>query len=64
MGIIKENIELVSEFRSLKEDIQKGHEQYVLSKPEFKNIMADYVQMLLLKKPENVYEFTRLYFSQ
>eukprot|EP00049_Salpingoeca_infusionum_P007878 m.127180 g.127180 ORF g.127180 m.127180 type:complete len:76 (-) comp13850_c2_seq1:150-377(-) len=39
-------------------------EEYIRSHPEIRNLVSDYIQHMLVKKPDNVVEETRAYFSQ
>lgn len=57
------NIELLSEFKERKKVLLQAHKDYLASNPKLKSLMADYTQTLLLRKPENVYEFTLAYFN-
>ncbi|KAI9346928.1 hypothetical protein BDR26DRAFT_794340, partial [Obelidium mucronatum] len=34
------------------------HAQFIKDHPELQEIMSDYVQLVLLKKPEDVFSFT------
>ena len=48
---------------TVQRNLVASHKTYLLQHPELKSLMADYTQLLLLRKPENVYEFTKDYFS-
>lgn len=60
---IESNIEYLANKQSRKESLEKLHEKYLESHPEIKSFLSDFLQFLLQKKPENVYDFTRDYFS-
>ncbi|KAJ3320752.1 hypothetical protein HDV06_005045 [Boothiomyces sp. JEL0866] len=50
------------EFQIREEEVSKSHKKYVAEHPEIHSFLSDYLQMLLHKKPENVYQFTNEYF--
>ncbi|KAI8613018.1 hypothetical protein BC830DRAFT_1170595 [Chytriomyces sp. MP71] len=49
------NVELISEFKQRK----KLHEEYVSKHPALHEILADYLQLVLHRKPATVYEFSK-----
>ncbi|ORY47679.1 hypothetical protein BCR33DRAFT_714771 [Rhizoclosmatium globosum] len=53
------NIELISEFKQRKAEIKRSHTQYIKEHPKLQEIMSDYVQHILLKRPDDVYTFTQ-----
>ncbi|KAI8850552.1 hypothetical protein BC829DRAFT_389010 [Chytridium lagenaria] len=52
------NIELLSEFKQKRREIRIAHTKYLAQHPELRQILADYLQLLLHRKPQNVFEFT------
>lgn len=63
LGIFQDNIELMSEFLTRREEIEQSHSQYLAQHPELKAFLADYLQLLMHQKPEDVYKFTYEYFK-
>ncbi|KAJ3276037.1 hypothetical protein HDV01_006207 [Terramyces sp. JEL0728] len=59
---LNNNIEYIAEFQIREEEISKSHKKYVEDHPEIHSFLSDYLQLLLHKKPENVYQFTNEYF--
>ncbi|KAI8799886.1 hypothetical protein BJ742DRAFT_843958 [Cladochytrium replicatum] len=57
------NIELKSEYNMNKSEISKQQEEYCSSHPELQEILSDYVQLLLHRKPADVYTFTHEMFN-
>ncbi|KAJ3043996.1 hypothetical protein HDV00_003524 [Rhizophlyctis rosea] len=57
------NIELISEYKERKRELTAAHQAYIEEHPELRSVMADYLQLLLHRKPEDVYAFTAEYFS-
>ncbi|KAI9204151.1 uncharacterized protein BJ171DRAFT_506256 [Polychytrium aggregatum] len=55
------NIEYRSEYLERKNEITRVHEIYIAEHPELQQVMADYLQLVLHRKPQNVYEFTAEY---
>lgn len=45
------------------EELIEGHGEYVRSHPELKALMADFLQHLLLRKPEDVYSEAASFFA-
>lgn len=45
------------------EELKANHTTYVRHHPELKAIMADFLQFLLLRKPEDVFTFAADYFA-
>ncbi|KAJ3054735.1 hypothetical protein HK097_000982 [Rhizophlyctis rosea] len=57
------NIELISEYKERKRERTKIHQTYIENHPELYSVMADYLQLILHRKPDDVYAFTTEYFS-
>lgn len=55
--------ELKAYYLKIKEDIKKEHMEYISKHPEIRSILNDFVSSLLLKKPNNIYNFSQDYFS-
>ncbi|OWF40893.1 ciliogenesis-associated TTC17-interacting protein-like isoform X2 [Mizuhopecten yessoensis] len=58
-----EDMQLYSKFLDRKEELKADHGSYVRHHPELKNLLADFLQFLLLRKPEDVVQFAAEYFS-
>ncbi|XP_054827857.1 ciliogenesis-associated TTC17-interacting protein isoform X2 [Eublepharis macularius] len=59
----EEDVELFSQFLDRKEELQASHATYVRRHPELSNLLADFLQLLLLRKPDNVVTFAAEYFA-
>ncbi|KAJ8324384.1 hypothetical protein QVD99_002416 [Batrachochytrium dendrobatidis] len=57
------NNELISEYMTRKTEISASHSQYINEHPELKAFMSDYLQFLLHRKPQDVYQFTLEYYQ-
>ncbi|TPX70792.1 hypothetical protein SpCBS45565_g01446 [Spizellomyces sp. 'palustris'] len=57
------NIELQSEYAERKRELKTFQEGYITQHPDLSDIMADYLQLVLHRKPQDVYSFTIEYFS-
>ncbi|KAJ3129956.1 OTU domain, ubiquitin aldehyde binding [Nowakowskiella sp. JEL0407] len=57
------NIEIASEYKECKNDIMENQKQYLSNHTDLKQIMGDYLQLLLHRKPEDVYTFTNEFFT-
>ena len=55
--------ELLAYFHATKDKITEEHKEYLLSHPEIRQILQDFLSKLLLKKPDNIYEFANEYFT-
>lgn len=44
---------------TVQEELENDHKQYMLAHPELRAILADFLQSLLIHKPDNVYQFAR-----
>ncbi|XP_076763629.1 ciliogenesis-associated TTC17-interacting protein [Xylocopa sonorina] len=58
-----EDIEMFSKYLDMKSFEIAKHTEYLTDHPEIKQLIADYVQMLLVVKPENVIDFTIQHFK-
>jgi hypothetical protein len=58
-----QDIEEKSEFRIRKQEIEIMHGEYIKHHPELREFLADYMQLLLHRKPVDVYAFTNAYFK-
>lgn len=45
-----------------KEELNAEHASYLKQHPEIRALVSDFLQFLLLRKPENVLQFSRDYF--
>ncbi|KAL8183069.1 UNVERIFIED_CONTAM: hypothetical protein K2H54_014023 [Gekko kuhli] len=59
----EEDMELYSQFLDRKEELQASHATYARRHPELSNLLADFLQLLLLRKPDDVVTFAAEYFS-
>ncbi|XP_052094871.1 ciliogenesis-associated TTC17-interacting protein-like [Mytilus californianus] len=59
----EEDMQLYSRFLDRKEELKADHSSYIRSHPELKSILADFLQFLLLRKPDDVVQFCAEYFS-
>jgi hypothetical protein len=57
------NVEDLSEFKIRKQEIEKVHYKYIQNHPEIRDFLADYMQLLMHRKPDDVYSFTNEYFK-
>lgn len=55
--------ELLTYFHLTKDKITEEHKAYLLQHPEIRQLLQDFLAQLLLKKPDNVYDFANEYFS-
>ncbi|XP_077580299.1 ciliogenesis-associated TTC17-interacting protein isoform X2 [Stigmatopora nigra] len=58
----EEDIQMRSKFLDRKEDLKADHASYLKANPEIRALISDFLQFLLLKKPDDVFEFAREYF--
>ncbi|KAJ6665512.1 hypothetical protein lerEdw1_003353 [Lerista edwardsae] len=58
-----EDPELYSLFLDKKEELQASHATYVRRHPELTALLADFLQLLLLRKPEDVVTFAAEFFA-
>ncbi|XP_076872033.1 ciliogenesis-associated TTC17-interacting protein [Brachyhypopomus gauderio] len=59
----EEDMELYSKFLDRKEELRADHCSYVRQHPELKTLLADFLQLLLLRKPHDVCTFARDFFA-
>ncbi|XP_028396250.1 ciliogenesis-associated TTC17-interacting protein-like [Dendronephthya gigantea] len=57
-----EDMELLSQFTDRKEELVDDHNTYIRRHPEVKAILADFLQFLLMKKPDDIFDFAREFF--
>ncbi|KAJ3299963.1 hypothetical protein HK104_005660 [Borealophlyctis nickersoniae] len=57
------NIELQSEYQDRKNEITQAHEKYIAEHPELRELCVDYLQLILHRKPQDVFAFTAEYFT-
>ncbi|XP_008332501.1 ciliogenesis-associated TTC17-interacting protein isoform X2 [Cynoglossus semilaevis] len=53
-----------SEFLDRKDNIKTSHASYLRQHPEIRSLVSDFLQFLLLRKPDDVFQFARKYFLQ
>ncbi|KAI1898347.1 hypothetical protein AGOR_G00071390 [Albula goreensis] len=53
----EEDMQLCSKFLDRKEELKADHASYVRQHPELKALLADFLQFLLLRKPDDVFLF-------
>ncbi|XDV36197.1 hypothetical protein PO909_006025 [Leuciscus waleckii] len=61
--IWEEDMELYSKFLDRKEELKADYSSYIRQRPELKALMADFLQFLLLRKPQDVFSFARDFFA-
>uniref|UniRef100_A0A8C5S343 Ciliogenesis-associated TTC17-interacting protein n=1 Tax=Laticauda laticaudata TaxID=8630 RepID=A0A8C5S343_LATLA len=59
----EEDVELYSKFLDRKEELQASHATYVRRHPELNILLADFLQLLLLHKPDDVVIFAAEFFA-
>ncbi|KAL5006484.1 hypothetical protein ScPMuIL_015290 [Solemya velum] len=59
----EEDMDLYSQFMERKEELKGDHASYMRSHPELKALLADFLQFLLLRKPDDIISFAGDYFS-
>ncbi|KAE8581321.1 hypothetical protein XENTR_v10024745 [Xenopus tropicalis] len=59
----QEDLQLHSEFLDRKEEFISDHETYLRRHPEMKVLLADFMQFLLLRKPDDIVDFAAEYFQ-
>lgn len=47
-----------------KDELKNEYDQYLHDHPEFRNLMADYMQSILCSKPDDVLSFTTKFFAK
>ncbi|KAM4604676.1 ciliogenesis-associated TTC17-interacting protein [Polymixia lowei] len=58
----EEDMEMHSRFLDRKEELKADHASYLRQHPELRALMADFLQFLLLRKPDDIFQFAREYF--
>ncbi|XP_026169715.1 ciliogenesis-associated TTC17-interacting protein [Mastacembelus armatus] len=58
----EEDMEMRSKFLGRKEELKADHASYLRQHPEIRALISDFLQFLLLRKPEDVFQFAREYF--
>ncbi|KTG00698.1 hypothetical protein cypCar_00025282 [Cyprinus carpio] len=61
--IWEEDMELYSKFLDRKEELKADYSSYVRQHPEIKALLADFLQFLLLRKPQDVFSFAHDFFA-
>lgn len=56
-------MQLYSKFLDRKEELKADHAVYMKDHPEVKALLADFLQFLLLRKPDDVIEFASEFFA-
>ncbi|MFT7818103.1 ciliogenesis-associated TTC17-interacting protein [Arapaima gigas] len=59
----EEDMQMYSKFLDRKEELKASHASYVRHLPELKALLADFLQFLLLRKPEDIFSFAAEYFA-
>ncbi|XP_074659702.1 ciliogenesis-associated TTC17-interacting protein-like [Tubulanus polymorphus] len=59
----EEDVQLYSKFLDRKEDLKGDHAAYMRHHPELRALLADFLQFLLLRKPDDVATFAADYFA-
>ncbi|KAK0134538.1 Ciliogenesis-associated TTC17-interacting protein [Merluccius polli] len=58
----EEDMEMHSKFLDRKEELQADHASYLRRHPELRTLLSDFLQFLLLRKPDDVVHFAKEYF--
>ncbi|XP_028282603.1 ciliogenesis-associated TTC17-interacting protein [Parambassis ranga] len=58
----EEDLQMRSEFLDRKEELKASHISYLRQHPEIRALISDFLQFLLLRKPDDVFPFAREYF--
>ena len=61
---LEESLEYIADFEDRQESFATLHKKYLESHPEIRSFLSDYMQLLLHRKPEDVYKFTTEYFAK
>ncbi|KAM4627047.1 ciliogenesis-associated TTC17-interacting protein [Discoglossus pictus] len=59
----QEDMQLYSEFLDRKEDLLSSHKTYLMQHPEMNVLLADFMQFLILRKPEDIISFAADFFG-
>ncbi len=46
----------------MQDDLEESYKSYLQNNPELRAILADFMQAVLIQKPDDVYQFARDYF--
>ncbi|XP_037642683.1 ciliogenesis-associated TTC17-interacting protein-like [Sebastes umbrosus] len=58
----EEDMQMRSKFLDRKEELKADHASYLRQHPEIRALVSDFLQFLLLRKPDDVFQFAREYF--
>ncbi|XP_020505632.2 ciliogenesis-associated TTC17-interacting protein [Labrus bergylta] len=58
----EEDMQMCSKFLDRKEELKANHTSYLRQHPEIRALISDFLQFLLLRKPDDVVQFAREYF--
>ncbi|KAI3375254.1 hypothetical protein L3Q82_021759 [Scortum barcoo] len=58
----EEDMQMRSKFLDRKEELKADHASYLRQHPDIRALVADFLQFLLLRKPDDVFQFAREYF--
>ncbi|XP_056247674.1 ciliogenesis-associated TTC17-interacting protein [Seriola aureovittata] len=58
----EEDMQMHSKFLDRKEELKADHDSYLRQHPEIRALISDFLQFLLLRKPDDVFQFAREYF--
>ncbi|XP_030259615.1 ciliogenesis-associated TTC17-interacting protein [Sparus aurata] len=58
----EEDMQMRSSFLDRKEELREDHASYLRQHPEIRALISDFLQFLLLRKPDDVFQFAREYF--
>ncbi|XP_070700895.1 ciliogenesis-associated TTC17-interacting protein [Pempheris klunzingeri] len=58
----EEDMQMRSKFLDRKEELKADHASYLRHHPEIRALISDFLQFLLLRKPDDVFQFAREYF--
>ncbi|KAJ8255275.1 hypothetical protein GJAV_G00203040 [Gymnothorax javanicus] len=59
----EEDLQLCSKFLDRKEALKADHALYIRQHPELKALLADFLQFMLLRRPDDVFSFAAEYFA-
>ncbi|KAM4551287.1 LOW QUALITY PROTEIN: ciliogenesis-associated TTC17-interacting protein-like [Odontesthes bonariensis] len=60
--LVEEDMQMCSNFLDRKEELKADHASYLRQHPEIRALMSDFLQLLLLRKPDDVLQFAKEYF--
>uniref|UniRef100_A0A3Q3X4B6 Ciliogenesis-associated TTC17-interacting protein n=1 Tax=Mola mola TaxID=94237 RepID=A0A3Q3X4B6_MOLML len=60
--IWEEDMQMRSKFLDRKEELKADHASYLRRHPDIRALISDFLQFLLLRKPDDVFQFARDYF--